>query len=136
MVNKSGFVNSIRVCLRYYYHWLGSATGNGVGAFALANLMEDSSTVEICRAQLWFWIKNKKRIYDMEMNAKPTMFNSYLDKEVKKYLETGVNERRLNLAAGLLKKLVLDQATFPEYFDQIAYEQLLLTDKPQMQAKL
>jgi malate synthase len=55
IVTKAGFVNNIRVCLRYYYNWF-----NGIGSFAMENLMEDASTAEICRAQLWFWVKNKK----------------------------------------------------------------------------
>lgn len=43
-VSKADVRKSIRVCLVYYYHWL-----KGVGAVFLDNLMEDSSTVEICR---------------------------------------------------------------------------------------
>jgi len=35
---------SIRVCLVYYLNWL-----KGLGAVAFENLMEVTSTVEICR---------------------------------------------------------------------------------------
>ena len=47
------------VCLTYYLHWL-----KGVGAVSFENLMEDASTVEICRVQLWTWIHQRVRITD------------------------------------------------------------------------
>mmetsp|Transcript_32712 Transcript_32712/g.31938 ORF Transcript_32712/g.31938 Transcript_32712/m.31938 type:complete len:104 (+) Transcript_32712:31-342(+) len=36
----------------------------GFGAIALENLMEDFSTVEICRIQLWLWAKHRVFIQD------------------------------------------------------------------------
>lgn len=51
-VMKEDIIKSVRVCLVYYFNWL-----KGVGAVAHENLMEVSSTVEICRIQLWVWLK-------------------------------------------------------------------------------
>jgi malate synthase len=44
LITKEDLLKSIRVCLVYYFHWF-----KGVGAVAFENLMEVSSTVEICR---------------------------------------------------------------------------------------
>lgn len=44
-VEKADISKSIRVCLVYYFNWL-----KGIGAVAFENLMEDTATVEICRA--------------------------------------------------------------------------------------
>ncbi len=58
-VSKSDIKKSVRVCLIYYYNWL-----KGQGAVFFDNLMEDSSTVEICRVQLWVWVYQRARIID------------------------------------------------------------------------
>ena len=58
-VEKPDILKSIRVCIIYYFNWL-----KGIGAVAFENLMEDTATVEICRAQLWLWVKNRVTIID------------------------------------------------------------------------
>lgn len=50
-VDKNEIKRSVRVCLIYYFHWL-----KGSGAVAFDNLMEVSSTVEVCRVLLWVWL--------------------------------------------------------------------------------
>lgn len=50
-VDKKDIKRSVRVCLIYYFHWL-----KGSGAVAFDNLMEVSSTVEVCRVLLWVWL--------------------------------------------------------------------------------
>ena len=69
---------SIRVCLVYYLNWL-----KGLGAVALENLMEVTSTVEICRTQLHLWLQNRARIIkDKESIYFDTeLMLSYVDKE-------------------------------------------------------
>ncbi len=47
-----GARENIRVAVQYIAAWLG-----GRGAVPLYNLMEDAATAEICRAQLWQWLK-------------------------------------------------------------------------------
>ncbi len=50
-VTDTGVRNNVRIALRYLEAWLG-----GQGAVAIDNLMEDTATAEISRAQLWQWI--------------------------------------------------------------------------------
>src|SRR3989440_1936864 len=47
---------NIAVSLRYLESWLG-----GLGCVAINNLMEDTATVEICRAQIWQWIHHSAK---------------------------------------------------------------------------
>jgi malate synthase len=53
--------------------------------------MDDASTAEVCRAMLWFWIKNKVPIFDLEFKAKEGVFQTYLKKEVKRMKDMAVN---------------------------------------------
>ena len=49
---EAGASENIRVAVQYIAAWLG-----GRGAVPLYNLMEDAATAEICRAQLWQWLR-------------------------------------------------------------------------------
>ena len=50
--SEAGARENIRVAVQYLAAWL-----SGRGAVPLYNLMEDAATAEICRAQLWQWLK-------------------------------------------------------------------------------
>ena len=49
---EAGARENIRVAVQYIAAWIG-----GRGAVPLYNLMEDAATAEICRSQLWQWLK-------------------------------------------------------------------------------
>jgi malate synthase len=49
---EDGARENIRVGVQYLAAWLG-----GKGAVPLYNLMEDAATAEICRSQLWQWLR-------------------------------------------------------------------------------
>jgi len=49
---EAGARENIRVAIQYIAAWLG-----GRGAVPLYNLMEDAATAEICRSQLWQWLR-------------------------------------------------------------------------------
>ncbi|MEO7239771.1 MAG: malate synthase A [Sphingomicrobium sp.] len=49
---EDGARENIRVGVQYLAAWLG-----GKGAVPLYNMMEDAATAEICRAQLWQWLR-------------------------------------------------------------------------------
>ncbi|MDQ6946451.1 MAG: malate synthase A [Actinomycetota bacterium] len=50
-VTIAGLRANVRVGIAYLASWLG-----GTGAAAIADLMEDVATAEICRAQVWQWL--------------------------------------------------------------------------------
>jgi malate synthase len=56
---EAGGRENIRVGVQYLAAWLG-----GKGAVPLYNLMEDAATAEICRTQLWQWLKHEAPLDD------------------------------------------------------------------------
>ena len=58
-ITETGLRRNIYVALRYIESWLG-----GNGCVPIYNLMEDAATAEICRAQLWQWIRYRARLED------------------------------------------------------------------------
>jgi malate synthase len=53
-ITEAGLKDNIAVAITYLAHWL-----SGRGSVAINNLMEDASTVEICRAQVWQWLRHR-----------------------------------------------------------------------------
>jgi malate synthase A len=51
---EAGFRHNIRVGVQYIEAWL-----RGSGCVPVYNLMEDAATAEICRSQLWQWIRHR-----------------------------------------------------------------------------
>jgi malate synthase len=73
---EAGARENIRVGVQYLAAWLG-----GKGAVPLYNLMEDAATAEICRTQLWQWLKfeaplNDGRAFTLDL------FETWFDEEV------------------------------------------------------
>ncbi|MBL8660912.1 MAG: malate synthase A [Rhodospirillales bacterium] len=58
-VTEEGLRNNIRVAIQYIEAWLG-----GNGCVPLYNLMEDAATAEICRSQVWQWLRHKAVLDD------------------------------------------------------------------------
>jgi malate synthase len=51
-ISEDGLRVDVSVGIRYIASWL-----DGVGAAAINNLMEDTATAEISRAQVWQWVQ-------------------------------------------------------------------------------
>ena len=58
-ITEEGLRNDVNVGLQYIASWL-----RGVGAAAIANLMEDAATSEIARSQVWQWIHHGASVRD------------------------------------------------------------------------
>ena len=58
-ISDEGVRHNIRVGVQYLAAWL-----NGLGCVPLYHLMEDAATAEICRMQLWQWIRHGARTND------------------------------------------------------------------------
>ena len=73
---ETGARENIRVGVQYVAAWLG-----GKGAVPLYNLMEDAATAEICRTQLWQWLRFEAPLDD---GRKLTLdlFEQWFDEEV------------------------------------------------------
>jgi malate synthase len=58
-ITERGLRSNLSVGFQYISYWLG-----GRGAVGLDNLMEDAATAEICRTQIWQWIRHGSRLED------------------------------------------------------------------------
>ncbi len=120
-ITEAGIRSCIRVGVQYIESWL-----RGNGCVPLYNLMEDAATAEICRAQLWQWIRHGARTND----GKPVTegrFDRLLSEELDRiHAEVGP-ARLLNgvfpTAARLFAEMI-KQDTFDEFLTLPAYEHL------------
>jgi len=115
-VTDAGVRGNVSVALQYLAAWL-----DGAGAVAINNLMEDTATAEIARAQLWQWVRHGVRTED---GAPVTLerCRSALAEEVGR-LERPDRPGRWREAAALLDELV-SAKEFPEFLTVGAYEKL------------
>ena len=58
-ITEEGLRWNIDVGLQYLHSWL-----QGSGCVPIYNLMEDAATAEICRAQVWQWVKHGAHLTD------------------------------------------------------------------------
>jgi malate synthase len=58
-ITDAGLRAAIRVSVQYIEAWL-----RGCGCLSLYNVVEDAATAEICRAQLWQWLRHGARTSD------------------------------------------------------------------------
>ena len=110
---EAGARENIRVGIQYIAAWLG-----GRGAVPLYNLMEDAATAEICRAQLWQWLRYEAPFAD-ERRFSRDLFEEWLALE----LAALGDLPHLKPAARLLHDLVTSDE-FEEFLTLPAYDLL------------
>jgi malate synthase len=116
-VTEAGVRGNVSVGLQYLEAWL-----RGSGAVAINNLMEDTATAEIARAQLWQWIRHGSRTED----GQPVTLDrvkAMIREELGRLEAAAPGENRLAEAAGLLDALV-EAREFPEFLTLQAYGKL------------
>lgn len=113
---EAGVRENIRVGVRYTQAWI-----EGRGAVPLYNLMEDAATAEICRTQLWQWIKLGAALDDGRVITSE-LFVSLLTDEMAS-LRRDFPSPRLEDAAHLFSRMVLAD-TLEEFLTLPAYDLL------------
>ena len=112
---------NIAVSLRYLESWLG-----GSGCVAINNLMEDTATVEICRAQIWQWIHHSAKLVEGPTITR-RLFRSMLREEKARITEEiGLRAYHMSNYRGaeeLLNRLTTSDS-FPEFMTLMAYDHL------------
>jgi malate synthase len=104
---------NVSIALQYLAAWLG-----GAGAVAINNLMEDTATAEISRAQLWQWVRHGVRTEDAEPVTLQRCRRLLAD-EVGRLERSGA-QGRWREASELLDELVSAEE-FPEFLTLEAY---------------
>ena len=113
---EAGVRENIRVGVRYTQAWL-----EGRGAVPLYNLMEDAATAEICRTQLWQWIRLGAALDDGRVLTSE-LFISLFTQEMAD-LRRDFGSPRLEAAAELFTRMVLSDS-LEEFLTLPAYEMI------------
>jgi malate synthase len=120
-ITEAGLRGCIRVGVQYIESWL-----RGNGCVPLYNLMEDAATAEICRAQLWQWIRHGARTSDGRLVTEGRFDRMLTDELDRIHREVGA----ARLAGGVfptaarLFAQMIKQDTFDEFLTLPAYEHL------------
>jgi malate synthase len=112
-ITEAGVRLNVNVALQYLNAWL-----DGNGAAAIYNLMEDTATAEISRAQLWQWLYHGAKLGDGRTFTKD-MYRQIRAEE----LATLGDSAYYREAAEILDELVLNE-TFIEFLTFVAYPRL------------
>jgi malate synthase len=121
-ITEAGLRTNINVALLYLESWL-----QGIGAAAIYNLMEDTATAEISRAQVWQWINQPDGVLS-DGRAITLELCRELAAEELSNIETLIGESRFasgqfTLASQLFDELISGEE-FIEFLTLIAYRYL------------
>ncbi len=120
-ITEAGLRGNIRVGILYLAFWL-----TGAGCVPLFNLMEDAATAEICRAQLWQWLRHSAHMEDGRTIDLP-LFQSFLAEELpglrQGFASSSEWEAIFDIAVGLFINLVTSDR-FEEFLTLPAYRYL------------
>jgi malate synthase len=112
-VTESGLSWNIDVGLQYLHAWLG-----GLGCVPIYHLMEDAATAEICRAQVWQWVRFGARL----TNAGPVTRGMVREIIHQRAAQLG-NDEKMRQAAKILEDLTTSRE-FAEFLTLATYELL------------
>jgi malate synthase len=120
-ITEDGLRACIRVGVQYLESWL-----RGNGCVPLYHLMEDAATAEICRAQLWQWLRHGARTSDGQV-IDVARFDRLMSAELDR-IHTQVGAARLADGVFPSAARLFEQMTKAETFDEFltlpAYELL------------
>jgi len=112
-ITEQGLRWNIDVGLQYLLSWI-----QGLGCVPIYNLMEDAATAEICRAQVWQWIRHGAKMDDGRPVTRERVTGFIEDRQ--KQLPAS---KSLEVAVRLLHGLMTSQ-DFPEFLTLASYDLL------------
>jgi malate synthase len=119
-ITEAGLRRNISVGVHYLGAWLA-----GSGAVPIFNLMEDATTAEISRGQVWQWIRSPKGCLEDGRKVTKELFREMLMEEVRKVKSIVGSEQwaagKYPLAADLFDKLTTSD-TFIEFLTLPGYD--------------
>jgi malate synthase len=103
----------VDVGLQYLDSWL-----RGSGCVPIYNLMEDAATAEICRAQVWQWVRHGAKMSDGKTVTEPMVKEIIRERSAELGKDGGMQK-----AAKLLESLMTGRE-FPEFLTLASYDLL------------
>jgi malate synthase len=120
-ITEAGIRLNIRVGVQYLESWLG-----GNGCVPLYHLMEDAATAEICRSQIWQWLRHGARTAEGRAIT-PELFEQLLAEELGRiHREVGSARTQSGVfpTATRLFTAMVTSDSFDEFMTLPAYELL------------
>ncbi|MGZ4816420.1 MAG: malate synthase A [Terriglobales bacterium] len=112
-ITEQGLRWNIDVGMQYLLSWL-----QGSGCVPIYNLMEDAATAEICRAQVWQWIRHNAKMDDGRPVTRE-LVTEYIEDRKKQLPQS----TPLDVAVQLLHG-VMTAKDFPEFLTLASYDLL------------
>jgi len=109
-ITGEGLRWNIDVGLQYLESWL-----RGSGCVPIYNLMEDAATAEICRAQVWQWVKHGAKLTDGRVVTQE-LVGSVIDEQ-----ENKLGGAKMDTAARIFQQM-MTSPDFPEFLTSVAYD--------------
>src|SRR6266852_4032043 len=116
-VTDEGLRWNIDVGLQYLHSWL-----QGSGCVPIYNLMEDAATAEICRAQVWQWVKHGAHLKDGRLVTEDLVKEILRQRAAELGAESN-NDEKLRQAARVLEELTTSRE-FAEFLTLASYDLL------------
>ncbi len=120
-ITDAGLRTNINVGVQYIEAWL-----RGNGAVAIYNLMEDTATAEISRAQIWQWVRHRAVLQDGRTITRE-LVNKMVPEELAKIEKLIGAENfaagKFDLAAKIFERVSTDER-FVDFLTLEAYEHL------------
>jgi malate synthase len=113
-ITEAGLRWNIDVGIQYLEAWM-----RGNGCVPIYNLMEDAATAEICRAQVWQWVKHGAKLNDGRTVTAEMVRSTIAD--VAESLRGSIGGEPLARAARIYEQM-MTSGDFPEFLTLVAYE--------------
>ncbi len=121
-ITENGLRHNVNVGLQYLDSWL-----RGSGAVAIYNLMEDTATAEISRAQVWNWVHQPATSLSDGRKVTVEMYRQLVPQELEKiktlYGDKAFAASQLQQATSLFNRLI-EAKEFPQFLTLMAYPEL------------
>ncbi|HYM75373.1 MAG TPA: malate synthase A [Candidatus Dormibacteraeota bacterium] len=109
-ITEEGLRWNIDVGLQYLESWL-----RGSGCVPIYNLMEDAATAEICRSQVWQWVKHRASLSDGRPVTQDMVRQAIAEQKSK------LMRGRMTAAAEIFERM-MTSADFAEFLTLEAYD--------------
>jgi malate synthase len=116
-ISEEGLRWNIDVGLQYLHSWL-----QGSGCVPIYNLMEDAATAEICRAQVWQWVKHGAHLKDDRLVTEGMVKEIIHQRAAELGAHSG-NDEKLRQAVRVLEELTTSRE-FAEFLTLASYDLL------------
>jgi malate synthase len=113
-ITEAGLRWNIDVGIQYLEAWM-----RGNGCVPIYNLMEDAATAEICRAQVWQWVRHSAKLNDGRTVTADLVRSTIAD--VAESLRGIIGGEQLTRAARTYEQM-MTSGDFPEFLTLVAYE--------------